>query len=310
MSVSFAKYEGLGNDFIIVERDAVLALSPTIGSAINSAQAQALCDRHLGIGADGVLLTGLAAGRPFMRVINADGSKPEMCGNGLRCVALYLVQRGLVNESTFEIDTDAGVHEVSVSKIGAGKASEAHGAQVRVVMRPASLAANAVLKDGVLKVGVQRDDVLEHLDRPFEVDGRQLSFSMVSMGNPHAVTFDALPDLVDTLGPRIERDARFREGANVGFATLRAPDVIDLRVWERGCGFTRACGTGACAAAVAAVETGRAPRDRAITVNLPGGALSIRVGERTAHGAVPVEMTGPARRVFEGQLAWPREIHP
>ncbi len=289
MSLSFAKYEGLGNDFILVDRGAVAAL----GNGLSAAQAKVLCDRHFGIGADGVLTTGVENGRPFMRVINADGSTPEMCGNGLRCVALYLVQRGLVRASTFEIDTDAGVHEVSVAHAG-------DGGQVRVVMREASLDAAEVLND------VRG----EALDRAFEVDGLPLSLSMVSMGNPHAVTFDALADKVDALGPRIERDLRFRAGANVGFATLRSEDVIDLRVWERGCGFTLACGTGACAAAVAAVETGRAHRKRPLTVNLPGGALSIRVGERTAKGTTPVEMTGPARRVFEGQIAWPGEMQP
>jgi diaminopimelate epimerase len=283
VSVSFSKYEGLGNDFILVDGSTVPALTPPL--------AKALCDRHFGIGADGVLVTGLNADRPFMHVINADGSEPEMCGNGLRCVALYLVQRGLVQAPTFEIDTDAGVHEVSVAVHG-------EAGHVRVVMRPASLAAGDVLH------AVEG----EFLDHPFEVDGTPLSFSMVSMGNPHAVTFDPVADRVDALGPRIERDPRFRAGANVGFASLRDPDVIDLRVWERGCGFTLACGTGACAAAVAAVETGRASRGRPITVHLPGGALSIRVGERTAARTAPVEMTGPARRVFDGQIAWPREM--
>ncbi len=285
MSVSFAKYEGLGNDFILVDAHSWQPGLP----ALDAATAKNWCDRHFGIGGDGVLLTGLNNGRPFMRVINADGSEPEMCGNGLRCVALYLVQRGLMRDTSFEIDTGAGVHHVSVAVRG-------EQGQVRVAMRPASLDAAEVLEAG-------RG---EHLDRPFDVDGLTMSFSMVSMGNPHAVTFDDVEGKVDALGPRIERDPRFRAGANVGFASLRAEDVIDLRVWERGCGFTLACGTGACAAAVAAVETGRAPRHRALTVNLPGGPLSIRVGER----GTPVEMTGPARRVFEGQIAWPRENSP
>jgi len=275
----FAKYEGLGNDFILVDR----SVAPDLGPAA----AKVLCERHFGIGADGLLLTGLLEGRPFMRVINADGSEPEMCGNGLRCVALYLVHRGLVHTSEFDVDTDAGLHRVSVDARG-------EGGQVRVVMRPASLDAAEVLLAGKG----------EHLDRPFEVDGLALKMSTVSMGNPHAVIFDDVGDRATSLGPRIERDARFRAGANVGFAALREPGVIDLRVWERGCGFTLACGTGACAAAVAAVETGRANRHEALTVNLPGGPLSIRVGAR----GDGVEMTGRARRVFEGQVAWPREV--
>ncbi len=277
----FAKYEGLGNDFILVDRAVVPDLGP--------GAAKALCDRHLGIGADGVLLIGLSEGRPSMHVINADGSEPEMCGNGLRCVALYLVHRGLVRTSEFEVDTDAGMHRVSVEHHGVGAGS----GQVRVAMRPASLDASQVLWSGEG----------EHLDQPFEVDGMELKLTTVSMGNPHAVIFDDVGEQASSLGPRIERDARFRAGANVGFAALRGAGVIDLRVWERGCGFTLACGTGACAAAVAAVETGRANRHEALTVNLPGGPLSIRVGAR----GDSVEMTGPARRVFEGQVAWPGE---
>jgi diaminopimelate epimerase len=133
---------------------------------------------------------------------------------------------------------------------------------------------------------------------PFQVDGTTVRISAVSMGNPHAVTFDDVGQREAELGPRIERDPRFRAGANVGFARMRDKKSMDLRVWERGVGFTLACGTGACAAAVAAVETGRAPRDEAIAVHLPGGPLSIRVGERGER----IDMTGPARWVFEGEV--------
>ncbi len=280
MGLSFAKYEGLGNDFIVVERGAHPGLTP--------ADVRALCDRHLGIGADGVLLTGLTDGRPFMRVINADGSEPEMCGNGLRCVALYLLHEGLVRAAAFEVDTAAGAHAVRVERSG-------ESGEVWVAMRAASLAACDVLTEAAAA------SLASHLDRPFDVDGRPLKLTTVSMGNPHAVTFDDVADRVDSLGPRLERDKRFRAGVNVGFAVMRGPSALDLRVWERGCGFTQACGTGACAAAVAAVETGRVPRHAPIVVRLPGGALSIRVG---APGA-PVEMTGPARRVFRGQVDWP-----
>lgn len=276
VSFAFSKYEGLGNDFIVVDEAVAQGLGPE--------QAKALCDRHFGIGADGVLLTGLRAGRPFMHVINADGSEPEMCGNGLRCVALYLVQRNLVTVPEFEVDTDAGVHAVSVKVAG-------EGGEVRVAMRPASLDAREVMASGQGEL----------IDQPFEVDGLTLKLSAVSMGNPHAVIFDDVGARAEVLGPRIERDSRFRAGANVGFATLRSPESLDLRVWERGCGFTLACGTGACAAAVAAVETGRAERGRPLTVTLPGGPLSIQVGERGS----PVLMTGPARHVFDGQVAAP-----
>jgi diaminopimelate epimerase len=240
-----------------------------------------LCDRHFGVGGDGVLITGLKHGLPFMKVINADGSVPEMCGNGLRCVALYLVHRGLVKERSFTVDTDAGPHPVTVFQ-------EGRVGQVRVAMRHASLDSGEVLTEA-------RGEFLE---AAFEVDGREFHVSAVSMGNPHAVIFDDVGEAAPELGPRIEKDPRFRAGANVGFARMRDRSTLDLRVWERGVGFTLACGTGACAAAVAAVETGRAERDSTLTVHLPGGPLYIRVGPRGER----IEMTGPAREVFSGEI--------
>ncbi|HEY6881470.1 MAG TPA: diaminopimelate epimerase [Polyangiales bacterium] len=273
MRYRFAKYEGLGNDFLVVEQARFAELTAEL--------AVKLCDRHFGVGGDGVLITGLREGRPFMQVVNADGSRPEMCGNGLRCVALYLVDQGLVRDHAFEVATEAGPHFVRVAR-------QPRGANVEVRMRHASVEASDVM----------REVTGRHIDQPFEVDGRIVHLSAVSMGNPHAVTFDALRGQEAALGPRIEKDARFSAGANVGFAQLRGPDELDLVVWERGVGFTLACGTGACAAAVAAVESGRATRNAPITVHLPGGPLVIKVSEPGA----PIEMTGPARRVFEGEI--------
>lgn len=273
MTFSFFKYEGLGNDFLIVEQGHGPEITPEL-----SAQ---LCNRNFGVGGDGVLVTGFRNGVPFMKVINADGSVPEMCGNGLRCVALYLVHRGLVKERSFTVDTDAGPHPVRVFP-------EGRVGQVQVSMREASLEAGEVFTE-------ERG---EFLDLPFEVEGRALQMSAVSMGNPHAVLFEDLSDVAPVLGPRIEKDARFRAGVNVGFAKMRDRSTLDLKVWERGVGFTLACGTGACAAAVAAVETGRAERDGQVTVHLPGGPLYIRVGQRGER----IEMTGPAREVFYGEI--------
>jgi diaminopimelate epimerase len=281
--IPFWKYEGLGNDFIVVDH----LEAPNL----TAETAAAMCDRHFGVGADGVLLTGLRDAKPFMRVINADGSVPEMCGNGLRCVALFLVERGYLPNRSFIVETDAGPHPVHVAE-----AADAKGArQVSVHMRPASLAAGDVLRSGTG----------EAIDAPFEgafdADGSPLRMTCISMGNPHAVFFDAARDRAQmaVLGPRIERDPRFLAGANVGFAAMREAGSLDLTVWERGVGFTLACGTGACAAAVAAVETRRAARGTPLTVHLPGGPLTICVGERGA----PIEMTGPARCVFRGELA-------
>lgn len=276
MAQAFAKYEGLGNDFVVIET--FEGVRP-----VDAELARALCDRHRGIGADGVLLVEGEASRPRMRVINADGSQPEMCGNGLRCVALHLVRRGFAAAGReFVVDTDAGPHRCVV-------ASAERLSQVEVSMRPASLvpAEVPVLSQGSEAV----------LDQAFAVAGTQVRLSCVSMGNPHAVCFDevTLPER-QRLGPLLEKHERFPNAANVGFARVVGLQRIELAVWERGVGFTQACGTGACACAVAAVETGRVKREQPVFVELPGGVLEIRVGERGER----ILMTGAARHVFDG----------
>jgi diaminopimelate epimerase len=279
MHVAFSKYEGLGNDFIVVEQE------------LSTEQAVALCDRHRGIGGDGALIVGERDGLPSMKVINADGSVPEMCGNGIRCVALHLARKGVIGEAPAEIATDAGPHLCRVI--------DDHEAVVRrdgvlqtgileVLMRHASLDA--------AEIGLVASRPL--IDAPIEVGDATVCLTAVSMGNPHAVTFDDVGDARLTLGPKIEKHAMFARGANAGFARITAPRSIELRVFERGAGWTEACGTGACAAAVAAVETGRAPRYQAIAIKLPGGVLSITVGAPGER----VKMTGPARHVFDGTV--------
>ncbi|MFW5875841.1 MAG: diaminopimelate epimerase [Myxococcota bacterium] len=275
MRLQFAKYEGLGNDFVLIDAE-----SPS-DVVLDGPQMVALCDRHLGVGADGVILTGVREGRPFMRVHNADGSTPEMCGNGIRCVALHLVRTGRVPERQFFIDTDAGPHHCKV-------VPSEETATVEVRMRPATLVPSEVPVLAEAPV----------VDAPMEFDGAEVRVTAVSMGNPHAVVFDDVGDRRRALGPRIETDPRFPARANVGFAHLDREGGLTLHVWERGAGWTRACGTGACAAAVAAVETGRIPRGEPIAVKLPGGTLTITV---PAPGE-PVRMDGPARHVFDGSM--------
>jgi diaminopimelate epimerase len=274
-TLPFAKYEGIGNDFVIVDtRTADLALAAELAVAI--------CDRHRGVGADGVLLVDSEPGSLRMRVINADGSRPEMCGNGIRCVALYLVQSGAVRDAELEIATDAGPHRCRVTTQPGQR-----GGLVEVTMRAASLRpAEVPVREAQAPV----------LDQPFEVGSARVRLSCVSMGNPHGVTFDDVGAARSSLGPALEKHARFPHGANIGFARMLTDDQIELAVWERGVGFTEACGTGACAAAVAAVETGRAARNRPIEVRLPGGTLVIRVPE----AGEGVQMTGPARKIFSG----------
>ena len=182
-----------------------------------------------------------------------------------------------VTDAPFDLDTDAGPHRVQVHAPGPV-------GDVEVWMRSPSLAP----RDLPLTAEAP------WRDEPIEVAGERLRVTAVSMGNPHAVTFDPVPR--ERVGPALEIDARFPERVNVGFVSNIRPGGFDLAVWERGVGFTQACGTGACAAAVAAVETGRAPRGEALRVVLPGGPLLITVGEPDA----PVRMRGPAARVFDG----------
>jgi len=273
MLLPFYKYQGLGNDFLIIERDAIAGVQLTTDQAI------ALCDRHRGVGADGVLVLDTSA--PSMDVINSDGSVPEVCGNGLRCAALHLARRA--GEPTLEvaIETLAGPHACVV------------------INRPrAELIAVQMAPPSLVPSDLPLSSAAPWLDHPLEVEGRTLHFTGVSMGNPHAVTFDQLGDARLELGPFIQNDPHFPEGVNVGFVSERDGSNMRLDVLERGAGWTQACGTGACAAAVAAVETGRAERDEQLSIRLPGGTLMITV---RAPGD-SVLMQGPARFVFQGEI--------
>lgn len=274
MTLPFYKYEGLGNDFLVVEKEALG------GDPLTTPEAIALCDRHRGVGGDGVLT--LDVDDPSMHVINSDGSVPEMCGNGLRCAALHLARRAGQSALDVTIDTLAGPHPcVVVNRAGAES--------VAVRMAPPSLS----------PADLPLSSELPWLDHPLSVAGRTLRLTGVSMGNPHAVIFEEVGDDRFDLGPAIQSDPHFPEGVNVGFVSEQAGSAMRLDVFERGAGWTQACGTGACAAAVAAVETGRAQREEQLRIRLPGGTLMITVG---APGDT-VLMHGPARFVFQGQVA-------
>jgi diaminopimelate epimerase len=258
MALRFAKYQGLGNDFVVVEGDELMSAD----------RARRLCDRRRGVGADGVLsiLPARAGGAAYMHIYNSDGSVAAMCGNGVRCVARHLAEtRALAGDLV--VETDAGPRRCRIVR-GAGGAVET----IAVDMGPARVEGEQV----------------------FEVAGERLHALRVSMGNPHAVFFDrATRERAAAIGPLVE--AAVPGGVNVGFATVRDGGV-DLVVWERGAGLTEACGTGACAAAVAAVNTGRAQPGAPIEVRLPGGPLAIVVGP----DLVAVEMRGPAEKAFDG----------
>ncbi len=272
-AVSFTKVEGLGNDFILLDRTdhAEDLLAESIEWA--RAQATALCERRTGIGADGLLVVGPARGEAIasMTVINADGSRPEMCGNGLRCVAAWVAER--FASEVVHIDTDAGLRECRVVR------REGMAAEVRIDMGPAVVSGKRLPKAG---------------------GGRE--FVSVSIGNPHAVCFVEAIDDPETLarhyGPAVENDAAYQPAkTNVEFAQLEDDGSISLWVWERGVGITAACGTGACATAAAAVSEGLVAPDQPVLVTLPGGTLTIVVPADSSRG---VAMTGPCRQVFSG----------
>ena len=289
----FAKYHGLGNDFLVVDLrtergdDAAAVQDPQV--------VKALCDRQFGVGGDGVLavLPGDAGADARMRVLNSDGSEAEMCGNGIRCVAKELFDRGGVKKDRITIDTGAGRLVCAIEK--RGDVAET----VTVEM-----GAPRLLRSEIPMTGPGSERCIDH---PLEVRGHTFHVTAVSMGNPHAVAFvgDKTRELAETIGPFVERHAWFPNRTNAEFARVISPREIELVVWERGSGLTLACGTGACATVVAAVITGRAEEGSDVLVHLPGGDLVITV-ER---GLANVLMRGPALHVFDGELE-PRLVAP
>jgi diaminopimelate epimerase len=288
--IAIAKYHGLGNDFVIVDlRGAEPDPSPQAPPV-----AQAICDRRFGVGADGVLaiLPATVAGADSrMRTINADGSEAEMCGNGIRCVAKHLHDRDpALHRPIIHIETLAGVLACRITRGPDGRASS-----VSVDMgRPR-------LTRGEIPMTGAADE--RCLEQDLDIEGRRFHVTAVSMGNPHAVAFvdesgSALRRLAERFGPALERHPWFLQRTNAEFARVVSPREIDLVVWERGCGITLACGTGACATAVAACITGRAAPGTDIRLRLLGGDLTITV----APDGSQVVMTGGATPIFEATI--------
>jgi diaminopimelate epimerase len=277
--IDFVKMHGLGNDFIIVD---CLSHPYSIEQLVKAAVP--LCDRHFGIGGDGLILVMPGKESPYrMRIINNDGSEAEMCGNGIRCFAKYLYEHGLTRDTTFVVETLAGPITPVL------ELADAHVKAVRVDMGEPRLERAQIPMVG--PAGTVVDESLAIADRTFNV-------TAVSMGNPHAVIFvDNVNEFpVEQFGPQIENHPVFPRRTNVEFVTVEAPHKMTMRVWERGAGITLACGTGACATLVAAVLTGRA--ERTATVTLPGGPLEITWSAEDNH----VYMTGPATEVFAGTV--------
>ncbi|MFN4261963.1 MAG: diaminopimelate epimerase [Gemmataceae bacterium] len=275
----FTKMQGAGNDYVYLD---CFQQPPPADPAQLS---KVISDRHFGVGSDGLILicpSDVADAR--MRMFNADGSESEMCGNGLRCVAKYVHDHGIAAKPTLTIETGNGVKTVELEIID-GRAR-----QVTVDM------GEPILQAERIPTTLPGNPPLE---APLSVGGQEFLVTCVSMGNPHCVTFveDATDGLVLGIGPVIERHPAFPKRVNVEFVRVNQPDDVTVRVWERGSGETLACGSGACAVAVAGVLTQRTQRK--LRVHLPGGTLQLHWSAADNH----VYMTGPAVEVFSGE--WP-----
>jgi diaminopimelate epimerase len=279
MAIEFTKYHGLGNDFILIDNRS------TSTPAITPDQAIKLCDRHFGIGADGVIfaLPGENGTDYTMRIFNSDGSEPEMCGNGIRCFAGFVadLEGEFRNQDKYRIHTLAGVITPQLMPDG----------QVKVDMGIPRLLAGEIpttLTSTNEKV----------INQPLQVAGKSWDVTCVSMGNPHCITFveDVTAIPLESIGPQFEHHAAFPQRINTEFIQVVRHDYVKMRVWERGAGITLACGTGACASLVAGVLTEKC--DRVATVELPGGPLQIEWSEIDQR----IYMTGPAEKVFTGKI--------
>jgi diaminopimelate epimerase len=294
MPLPFVKAEGTGNDFVVVDLRPGRAAAP--GSAIawglsleDPATVRAICDRHFGVGADGVLaILPSATGDARMRVLNADGSEAEMCGNGLRCVAKVLYESDpALRRPTLNIETGAGVLTCTLEVVGG------------LVQTVTEEMGRPRLTRSEIPLAPAGDTPA--LREPVRARDREFRFTGVSMGNPHAVIFvdgdEDLRVLAESYGPTLEVADRFPRRTNVEFARVRGRE-IDLVVWERGSGLTLACGTGACATVVAACLEKRLAPGAETLVHLPGGTLTITV----APDYTGVRLRGPARIAFQGTL--------
>ncbi|MBT8765889.1 diaminopimelate epimerase [Metapseudomonas boanensis] len=274
MLLRFTKMHGLGNDFMVLDLVSQHA-------HIQPKHAKQWGDRHTGIGFDQLLIVE-APTNPDVdfryRIFNSDGSEVEQCGNGARCFARFVLDKRLTVKKRIRVETKGGIIELDVRPDG----------QVTVDMGPPRLVPQQIpfIADG------------EALSYPVEVDDQMVELAAVSMGNPHAVlrVDDVASAPVHSLGPKLEHHPRFPQRVNVGFLQIVDRKFAKLRVWERGAGETQACGTGACAAAVAAIRQGW--MDSPLQLELPGGRLCIE----WAGPGHPVMMTGPAVRVYEGQV--------
>ena len=277
--MKFTKMQGIGNDYVYINCFEETVKDP-------SAVARFVSDRHFGIGSDGLILI-----RPSqvadceMDMYNLDGSQGAMCGNGIRCVAKYVFDHGIVNKTSISIATKSGIKYVDLT-VKDGKAS-----LIRVNM------GSPILQATQIPVVADTEQVI---DAPIQVDGQEYHYTAVSMGNPHATVYVEDTDSLDLakIGPSFENHVNFPDRINTEFVQVLDKHTVKMRVWERGSGETLACGTGACAVAVASILNGHVSPDTPVTVKLLGGDLQI-FWNRSEN---LVYMTGPAVTVFDGQI--------
>ncbi len=271
--MEFSKYHGLGNDFILIDNRHQLELM------ITPDRVPSLCDRHFGIGADGVIFLLQDQNQNYrMRIINSDGSEPEMCGNGIRCLARFMADQGIEPiGGQYRIQTLAGEMVLHLKE----------------ELITVDMGLPRLLAGEIPTTLVDKDQPV--VNQPLKVDEDEWRITCVSMGNPHCVTFvDRLDGLdLEKTGAKFEYHPLFPRRTNVEFVEVIDRSHVKVRVWERGAGATLACGTGACAVVVAGVLNNLT--DRVCRVDLPGGSLQIEWAER-------VFMTGTADRVFKGQI--------
>lgn len=279
--IKFTKMQGLGNDFVLVDYEEIKNLDISL-----SELSIRMCDRKFGVGADGLIVVNPDDMKSntdvCWRIINSDGSEPQMCGNGMRCFAQYVFNHGLVQGKKFSVNTLAGTIIPEVLE----------GDLVRVNMGKPILEADKIpVKSNLFPV---LNDTLQAGDRTFQ-------FSAVSMGNPHCLIFtdENTEELALKYGSSIENNPIFPEKTNVEFIKVISEKHIKINVWERGCGITLACGTGACASTVASILNNLT--ENKVTADLPGGSLTIEWAGNPIDKDNDVFMTGSAKVVFEGE---------
>ncbi len=273
--MKFTKMHGCGNDYVYVDCTKAMLKNP-------SAAAQAVSDRHFGVGGDGLILICPSETADFrMAMYNADGSEGAMCGNGIRCVAKYVYDKGLTDKTRITVETKAGIKTLDLT-VEEGKVS-----LVKVDMGLPNCNSEAIPVVGLGDFVVGRS---------VNVAGRDWTMTCVSMGNPHAVVWvDSMNLPLEELGPQFEHHSMFPDRVNTEFVQILNDHEINMRVWERGSGETLACGTGACASVAATYLNRRT--GSSVLVHLRGGDLMIEIGD-DGH----IYMTGPATTVFEGEI--------